>query len=56
MGKPKGWLPPTPILGAKHMINDILGPVFPIPPLDELMQYEDGQIMYTEDGQPMEIE
>ena len=56
MPKEKQWLPPSPILGSTYMIGDILGPVFPIPPLDELMETEAEEIMYTEDGEPMELE
>lgn len=52
----KQWMPPSPILGSVKMIRDILGPTIPIPPLAELMQYEDGEIMYHEDGTPMEYE
>ena len=56
MPREKQWLPPSPILGSVDMIGPILGPVFPIPPLDELMQYEDDEIMEYEDGEVMEYE
>ena len=54
--KENQWLPPSPILGAVHMITPILGPVFPIPPLDELRTTEDGEIRTTEGGEVREIE
>ena len=56
MPREKQWLPPSPILGSVDMIGPILGPVMPIPPFDELLQAEDGQVFYTEDGEPIELE
>ena len=51
----KQWLPPSPILGSKHMIDDILGPVFPLPPLDETIQTADGVRIETSGGEVIEI-
>lgn len=56
MPKEKQWLPPSPILGSINMIGPILGPVFPIAPLEELLQTEAGDLIETEAGDPIEIE
>ena len=56
MPREKQWLPPSPILGSVDMIEPILGPVMPIPPFDELLQAETGEVFYTEDGEPIELE
>ena len=51
----KQWLPPSPILGAKHMIDDILGPITPLPPLDQTLQTAGGLRIETAAGEPIEI-
>jgi len=56
MPKEKQWLPPSPILGSKYMIDDILGPVFPAPPLAQILETESGQRLETESGDPIELE
>ena len=55
MPKEKQWLPPSPILGAVYMIGPILGPVMPIPPLDELLETAGGDVLETAGGEVIEI-
>ena len=47
MPKEKQWLPPSPILGAVHMIGDILGPVIPIPSTLTLQKDADADVDIT---------
>lgn len=54
MGKPKQWLPPSPILGAKHMINEILGSLFCEPTLQTAIETAGGVVIETAGGEPIE--
>jgi len=52
----KQWLPPSPILGAKRMIGDILGSLFHDPTLEHAIETEGGIEITTEGGQQIEVE
>lgn len=51
----KPWLPPSPILGAKDMIDDILGPIFPVSGSPHAIKTAGGISITTAGGEEIEV-